>query len=337
MILKIFFFFVDIVHIKSEKKALSTKHREKLEKLSSMCETTKPNFRLSSQPAKSSAPGLSQGVVTIGPVKVCFQNEFIIGNGSRGTSVYVGWHNDGSAVAVKRIVTSSCENLFAENEERILKLVRETRSDHIVNHRWFEPGDPFSYIVLDLHEENLAEYVNSHSAEFLENYGAGIIREILTGLSELHSKEILHMDLKPNNVLVGREGRMRLADFGVSRVLSRGETSVHTDPKGTVGWRAVESMQTKGSEKVRFKKESDVQVAGMVSFYVLTKGRHPFGNPPDRERNILDGRAVDLKLLVKDIPRHFVEWLISNEIEKRPSVDYALTHLFVDPHNIKYR
>ena len=264
----------------------------------------------------------------VGPVRVSFNKEFSVGKGCQGTSVYVGLHDDGSEVAVKRILADVYESSVKNNEVEIANLVDLKTSDHIVNYRSFihETGDPFCYVILDLCEETLADYVRTHSKQFLERRGPIIIKEILTGLHALHNgvKKVLHRDLKPRNILVDHEGRMRLADFGVSRILDHEETSLHTGPEGTLGWIAAESIERREDGKVTFKRKSDIQVAGMICFYILTKGEHPFGAADERMLNIKNGNPVNMQKLSDPNAKRFVSWLISHKIEDRPYVEEAL-------------
>ena len=265
---------------------------------------------------------LKTNVEKIGPVSVCFDKEFLIGTGCGGTTVHVGLHDGGSEVAVKRILTHTLK----EDEMKIGNLFELKNSNNIVNCREFISGNPFSYLILDLCEETLADFIEKLSKEELEKRGPEIIRENLAGLSALHSgeKKILHMDLKPLNILVDTAGHMRLADFGVSRMLDGSETTVDTGAKGTPGWIAAESIAKVKGEKVRFKRKSDIQVAGMICFYILTKGEHPFGGPIDRVANIANGDPVYLDKLSDSNAKRFVSWLISHDINKRPYVEEAL-------------
>ena len=112
----------------------------------------------------------------------------------------------------------------------------------------------FMYLVSDLCEETLKEHVESQSIGHRRENGPRIIKQILYGLQFLHGNGVLHRDLKPTNVLVDQDGFMKLADFGLSRVLNEDETTVHTDAKGTQGWMPAEVIEAehrgvKGSYK----------------------------------------------------------------------------------------
>ena len=247
-----------------------------------------------------------------------------------GTSVYVGVLEDGSEVAVKRMVVQACKDT-AENEKGIFGLVHAEKSPFIVSYRDFIKCSDFMYLILDLCEQTLDDYVRVCSIEFLRKNGRGMIMEILCGLEFLHDRGILHRDLKPSNVLVDRAGRLRLSDFGISRVLNEDETTIYTDSKGTEGWMAAEVIETiNQSGKGRFKKKSDIQPAGMMAFFILTRGVHPFGGTLyERMTNIVKAHPINLNKLDDLEARQFVTLLISHEISDRPYAHEALVKPFM--------
>ena len=247
-----------------------------------------------------------------------------------GTFVYVGIMDDGSEVAVKRMLIQASKDT-AENERAILTLINTKKSPFIVSYRHFLQDKMFMYLILDLCEEALDDHVYSQSKEQLHENGRRMIREILTGLKFLHDQGILHRDLKPSNVLVDVEGHMRLTDFGISRVLNEDETTVQTNAKGTQGWMPAEVIETSNrGGKGGFKKKSDVQVAGMIAYFILSKGEHPFGPSYDRMSNILKGNPVYLEKLSDLDGREFIAKLIRHKITDRPYAHEALGHIYIN-------
>jgi serine/threonine-protein kinase/endoribonuclease IRE1 len=67
-------------------------------------------------------------------------------------------------------------------------------------------------------------------------------------------------------------------------------------------------------------------VAGMVAFYILTKGAHPFGEKPNRLRNLLDDKPVGLDTLKDHAAKDLIAWMLSYYPKDRPSAEEALKH-----------
>ncbi|XP_036408009.1 serine/threonine-protein kinase/endoribonuclease IRE1-like [Megalops cyprinoides] len=149
--------------------------------------------------------------------------------------------------------------------------------------------------------------------------------DIFESLKVLHNQEtkVLHRDIKPQNVLIDVTGKARLADFGISRRLSREETTLHTRNVGTKYWMAYEAIDEESGHG--YKRCSDIQVAGMLMYYALSGGHHPFGNSVRCEINILDGRC-SLDHVQDEAAKDLIEWMITREPKDRPTIEQALHH-----------
>ena len=277
----------------------------------------------------------------IGTYQVCFETKFVIGRGSDGTTVYIGLGEDGIEVAVKALLLDRCKKL-CENEKEILLKPKVMKEPHIVNYRFYtEDADPrYAYLVLDLCEETLKDSVLSteNNEDVLKLADPEMIRQIFYGLKTLHCGKpaILHRDLKPSNIFINTESEVVLADFGISRVLDEGKTTYKSGQSGTEGWIAVESLPTEDDDsltleeiKVRYKKQSDIQVAGMICFYILTKGMHPYGNRFSRTHNVIRGKPVNLEKLQDPVAKDLIEWMLQHNLKDRPSVQECLKHPYL--------
>ena len=245
-------------------------------------------------------------------------------------------------MAVKKLLIDRCKKL-SQNEKEILLNPRIIREPHTVNYRFYtEDADPcYAFLVLDLCEETLNDYVSSteNNVDVSKLADPDIIRQIFYGLKALHCGEppILHRDLKPSNIFINTENEVVLADFGISRLLDEGQTSCRSEQRGTEGWIAVESLPTEDEDsltlkeiKVRYKKQSDIQVAGMTCFYILTKGMHPYGNNRFRQtNNVMRGKPVNLKNLKDPIAKDLIEWMLQHNLKDRPSVEECLEHPYL--------
>ncbi|CAB4038817.1 PREDICTED: uncharacterized protein LOC107339053 [Paramuricea clavata] len=69
----------------------------------------------------------------------------------------------------------------------------------------------------------------------------------------------------------------------------------------------------------------------MAAFFIVTKGKHPFGEKPDRLRNLLDDKPVGLHALKNPILKDLLSWMLSHDPNDRPSAEEALKHPYLHP------
>ena len=129
---------------------------------------------------------------------------------------------------------------------------------------------------------------------------AQVLYQIANGIDFIHSHDMIHRDIKPNNILISNDGVIKISDFGLSKKITAGMYSM-SGRKGHFSWMAPEVQkwcQSNGDQSVKneFTQKSDIFSAGCVFFMIVTNGKHPFGeNEIDRAYNISVDKIINEK------------------------------------------
>jgi len=148
-------------------------------------------------------------------------------------------------------------------------------------------------------------------------------RDILSGLDYLHAQSIVHLDLKPENLLVGYKGRIKIADFGVSRFLDMSGSASGSDKskkmEGTYQFWAPECLS--GSKFSPF--PAEIWAFGVCA-YLFTYGSLPFDAPsvPDMFDAIME-KDVEYPTGVKVTSSFlgFLKKMLEKDVEKRAGLE----------------
>jgi eukaryotic-like serine/threonine-protein kinase len=203
--------------------------------------------------------------------------ESLIGEGS-SAQVYKGMHQTlGIPVAVKILKTAPHDSMASHLATYRDRFRREAQLAARLNHEGIVR-------VLDFGEEmgNLflvMEYVNGYSlAEYLRNNGPmseemslKVIAYLATALHAAHSQNILHRDIKPGNIMITRDGWLKISDLGLAKDMAARDMTHADTLLGTPFYMAPECF-IPGKE---LGPGSDIYSLGVILYEMLT-GRPPF-------------------------------------------------------------
>lgn len=139
----------------------------------------------------------------------------------------------------------------------------------------------FLYTITEYIEgQTLAQWINDHPRPDLESV-RDIIHQLARGLQAFHRREMVHQDLKPDNVMIDSTGRVRIIDFGATRVAGIVESSHALEQphlQGTALYSAPEYFLGEYGDW-----RADLYSLGVITYQMLS-GRFPYGNRVARTR-----------------------------------------------------
>lgn len=208
-----------------------------------------------------------------------------------------------------------------ENAKRIDNLIRfqnEARFSAAFNHpnivKIYDYGEynNLPYIVTEYVKGQTLRDVLDYKRCFSLNESCSIMLQLCDALIEVHSKNIVHRDIKPQNVYYASDGEIKLGDFGISVLLGSG-MNVNENKKvmGTAQYLAPELVY---GEKATF--QSDIYAMGITFFELLT-GRVPFDgkNPHDVAVMQVEKEVPSPLTINPDLPKE-VEYIVFKAVNK---------------------
>jgi len=175
---------------------------------------------------------------------------------------------------------------LANDEAFVSRFIKEAKATAALSHPnivsiqdqgWNEGGPPAVFLVMELVEgSTLRDYLNENGSLTVEQT-LQLITPVLSALSAAHRIGIIHRDIKPENILISKDGRIKVADFGLARNIAMGQTMTAESSVvlGSVSYLSPEQVQ-RGVADAR----SDIYAIGIVLFEMLTGDKPYSGETP---------------------------------------------------------
>ena len=205
-----------------------------------------------------------------------------------------------------KIETSIMKTLsFSNNIVKILENY-ETKKHICIVMEYICAGDLLSYIKK---RSKLTEAVSKF-----------IFRQIILALKYIHNHNIVHRDIKLDNILIDLDNNIKICDFGVSKIIKKGDIMV--DQCGTPAYIAPEILKNKGYEGFGV----DIWSAGVV-LYAMLSGNVPFkgGDLKELHKLIIEGEYKPINNISKEAS-HLIKCLLNVDPKSRITTDDILVH-----------
>ena len=199
---------------------------------------------------------------------------------------------------------------LAQDEAFVSRFIREAKAAAALSHPnivavqdqgWNQNGVPAVFLVMEyIQGHTLRDYLNERGRFEIKD-AINYLSPILSALAAAHEIGIVHRDMKPENILISNEGRVKIADFGLARgeIIGSTMTAESSVILGSVSYLSPEQVQ-RGVADVR----SDVYAVGIVAYEMLV-GEKPFtGDSPIQIAYMHVNQDIpSLRMKRKDIPQ----------------------------------
>ncbi|XP_075438570.1 serine/threonine-protein kinase A-Raf isoform X2 [Ascaphus truei] len=233
-----------------------------------------------------------------------------IGTGSFGT-VYRGkWHGD-VAVKILKVTNPTTEQIQAFKNE--MQVLRKTRHVNILLFMGFMTRPNFAIITQWCEGSSLYRHLHVIETRFDIFQLIDSARQTAQGMDYLHAKNIIHRDLKSNNIFLHEGLTVKIGDFGLATVKTRWSGSQQVEqPSGSILWMAPEVIRMQENSPYSF--QSDVYAYGVVLFELMA-GILPYANINNRDQIIfMVGRGYlspDLGKVSNNCPKAMKRLLVN--------------------------
>ena len=194
----------------------------------------------------------------------------LIGSGGMANVYKARCHRLNRLVAIKILKSDLAENAdFRRRFHDESQAVAQLSHANIVSVYDVSTNSDSEYIVMELIDGITLKQYMERRGRMDWRESLHFITQIMRGLSHAHSRGIIHRDIKPQNIMVLRDGSVKVADFGIACLANAGQTLTQ-EALGSVHY--ISPEQARGD---RIDARSDIYSAGVVLYEMLT-GRLPF-------------------------------------------------------------
>ncbi len=250
----------------------------------------------------------------------------LLGEGGMG-KVYLAQDNKlERQVAIKELTALSGEQSLEHALAEARILARLSHANIIQIYNVYEQDNQAALVMEYFHSQSLSQYQNENQLSMVAKLE--LLRQLTAGLKTAHQHGIIHCDLKPSNVLVNKQGQLKIADFGIARLAGQ-EQGIEPDSSADYGCLFYMSPEHIARQALDYR--TDIFSLGIIAYQLLV-GSHPFGQGsanqvaericqqvPEHAKNLLcDAPSVLTDLLMAMLVKPVAQrTLTAAEIENR--------------------
>jgi eukaryotic-like serine/threonine-protein kinase len=238
-----------------------------------------------------------------------------LGRGGMGVVWKARDEETGQLAALKVMREAYAEDAdYVVRFERELELAKRIHSRNVVQVLGFGVRDGRPYLALEfINGKTLREHLLAHGP-YVWAETKPLLAQVAQGLADAHAAGVIHRDLKPSNILIGSDGTIKLADFGIAKGVDLTRMTATSAMLGTPTYLAPEGP---------LDERSDLYSLGIIAFEVLS-GVVPFEGRTHQEVILRHVREAPNLARLPEEARPIVGWLLAKNPTERPQRASAL-------------
>ncbi len=239
-----------------------------------------------------------------------------VGSGGMADVYKAKCHRLNRFVAIKVL-----KNEYSDDKNFVKKFRGEAQSAAGLSHpnivNVYDVGDDngLHYIVMELVEGITLKNFIERKGKLEVKEAIGISIQIAMGMEAAHTNHIIHRDIKPQNIIISREGKVKVTDFGIAKATT--SNTITSNAMGSVHYLSPEQARGGYSDE-----KSDIYSLGVTLYEMLT-GEVPFAGDNTVSVALLhiQGEAIPLREINPSIPLS-VEKIVQKCMQKKPERRY---------------
>lgn len=210
--------------------------------------------------------------------------------------------------------------------QREMALLKELKHEKIVRYLGSSSDGTYLNIFLEYVPGGLITSMLNNYGPFKEPLIRNFTSQILIGLKYLHSKSIIHRDIKGGNILIDNTGGAKISDFGISKKMETSIQAKRASLQGSVYWMAPEVVR-----QIAHTEKSDIWSVGCLIIEMFT-GKHPFPEFSQMQAIFRIGTHTTPELPENCTPecKDFLKKTFTIDYRERPSAKDLLKHPFLN-------
>lgn len=257
-----------------------------------------------------------------------YRLDTVIGRGGMGTVWRAHDLRLGRDVALKEVDLSRDDATTAERFTMEARVTARLQHPAIVTVHDFGVENGTGYLVMELVDDPTLTQTVRERGPLPSDEAAAVARGVAAALGSAHAQGVLHRDIKPANIMYGPSRRVRVLDFGITRLLDEAQPVGLTATQQVVG--SPEYMSPEQAQAHPLDPRSDLYALGCVLTFMLT-GRPPFtgGAPLAVVMQQVQTPAPRISASVPDVPA-WLDDLVADLLAKDPAARPASAQVVID-------